>query len=234
MDDSISAFFQCFGNKRAVFECLGSFRRFYPLETVSLVSDAGEDFSDVAGFFKNVNFRRSDVNSMPNGRLAGLGGLAEYLSRIYAHCLSVDSRWVVLLEEDVATLRRVRSFPAFCAAGPRLNPYSDALTAFLVDRFGPQRFGYGMCGGSIFSRDAFVAAYRARPDFDFLASLDDRVAGWGDIPLTLLFQVCGFGYGVWGEVSERTHPGSPIVRDSAFDHAFKFWYGVPWDDSLIE
>lgn len=227
--DTLSVYFQAHSHPRAVFECLRSFRYHHPepeLE-ITLLSDAGEDFSRVADLF-GARFIYSDLNILPGGRMRGIEGVGEYLDRIHRHCLSHDSRWVILMEEDVQTLRRIRSFPTTTAAGTRMNPYSPELTRFLVSRFGPKEYGYGMCGGSIFCRESFLASYRHLPEIADCVPLDGRLAGWGDLPLTLLFHLGGHDYSVWDETSERTHPSHPILReDAALDHAFRYYYEIP-------
>lgn len=229
MNNTISVYMQVYSNKRAVYECLYSFRRYYPDEPITLVCDGGEDFSSIADEF-NCTYRYCQENILPHGRMRGLAAVNEYLTRIKEHCVSTFSDWVVLLEEDVQTLRRIKYFPEADCAGTRMNPYSPALTALLTKQFGPGVYGYGMCGGSIFRRESFLHAYGR--DLTPYVHFDDRIAGWGDIPLTLIFHLAGLRYQVWSEVSERNHPRDPIVRDSAFDHAFKYWYSIPYEVSV--
>ncbi len=234
-EPTISAYIQCYSNKRALYETLTTFRKFYETEAVTLVSDDGDDFSKFAQRF-NLDYYRSDKNANP-GNL-GEDGARECLRRIYHHCLGVSSDYVVNLEEDVITRRRIRHFPATVCGGPRFNRLAEPMNRYLQQLNNTtEDFGYVMCGGSIFYRPAFIAAYEKQNlDLEFLQTLDDRVVVYLDVVLTVMFLINGYTSGVWEEVSETKHPkkGWRIFRDSAFDHADKTWYGLDFDESVLD
>lgn len=235
MHDSISVYMQVYNHKRATLEALRSFRTFYRTEPVTVLSDDGEDFASIceAAKARYIHAQTRTRQGPHHGAGMGLDGVLEYLRRIYEHCISVDSDWVVLFDEDVRTLRRIRAFPGTDAAGPRMNPYSPALTQRLIAEFGHRQYGYGICGGAIWRRMSFIKAYESNRSIAQYVRYDDRLDQWSDIPLTLLFHINSLTFSVWNEVSELTHPHSPIVRDSAFDHAYKRWYGEPFDGSML-
>lgn len=228
---TISVYFQVFSNKRAVFECLKSFRLIYNNEPITLVSDCGENFDEMVPKF-NLNYYKADKNILPKGKMSGIDGVKEYLKRINEHCLNNDSEWVLLMEEDVQSQRKINHFPSTECAGPRLNPYSTQLNNYLISIYGYKNYGYGICGGSIFKREAFLNAYKNTPNIEDYVQYDNRLSGWGDIPLTLLFHLSGYNYSIWNEVSEKTHYTNPIIRDSAFDHAYKYWYNKEYISEL--
>lgn len=235
-EPTVSAYIQCHSNPSALFHTLQSFRTAYPTEPVTLVSDRGDDLSKFARHF-DTDYYWSDKKCDPRGRL-GVDGTREYLRRIYQHCTTVSSDYVVVLEEDVTTLRRIRSFPTTACAGPRFNGLSPSLTRYLqrLNR-SLQEYGYAMCGGSIFDRRVFVRCYEARRlDLPLLARLDPAVTQYSDVALTVIFLVNGYSYSVWDEISEAHHPIEElrIFRDAAFDHNDKRWYGVPFDMRLLE
>jgi hypothetical protein len=230
MGDSLSVYMQVYRNPRATFEALRSFRSFYRREPITVVSDGGEDFSEICNA---VGARFIHSKTTTTTQRMTLPGVYEYLARIYAHCQAVDSKWVVLFEDDVRTVRTVRDFPLTDCAGPRFNIYHQNLTKVLVEKFGSMPFGYGMCGGSVFNRQVFIDCYEANRSLEPYVSLDERVSSWSDLPLTLLFQINGRSYSVWSEVSEIFHPTHPIIRDAAFDHAYKYWYDKPFTVELL-
>lgn len=235
INPTLSAYMQCFSNKAAVYQTLRSFRTYYPSERITLVSDAGEDFTRFAAHF-NLHYHWSGQHCDPRGQL-GETGAREYLRRIYDHCVRADSDFVVLLEEDVTTCRKVRQFPTTACAGPRRNAFSDQLNRYLQDLNGTSLdYGYGMCGGSVFDRRTFIDSYEKRNlDLALLSTLDTAVIHYSDLPLTLIFLVNGHAYSIWPEVSERYHPMEElrIHRDAAFDHNDKRWYGQEFDESLV-
>jgi hypothetical protein len=235
-ESTISAYIQCYSNKAALYHTLSSFRKFYSSEPVTLVSDCGEDFSKFARYF-GLTYYRSDKRCDPRGNL-GQEGTLEYLKRIYEHCLGVRSDYVILLEEDVITCRRIARFPTTDCAGPRFNPLADGLNRYLQKiNNTTEDYGYAMCGGAIFNRQIYIDCYEQHNfDLDVLKTLEPRIIQYSDIPLTVIFLVNGHSYGVWDEVSEAHHPVKEmrIFRDSAFDHNDKKWYGEDFDEALLE
>lgn len=232
-EPSISAYMQCWSEKLATHHALASFRRSYPAETITLVSDQGEHFDSFAARFR-LRYYRSEHKADP--RHLGIAGAREYLRRIHDHCLHSTSDFVVLLEDDVTTRRRVRRFPAADCAGPRSNPFSEPFNAYLRRLLGTtQDYGYGLCGGAIFHRQTFLDCYACPFPLDVLGRLDEGVVTFSDMVLTALFLVNGRRFEIWDEISEAHHPVPElrIVRDAAFDHADKRWYGVPFDERLL-
>lgn len=233
-EPTISAYMQCYSNKRALYETLTSFRAFYETEAVTLVSDCGEDFSSFAEHF-GLYYYWSDRKGDP--RCLGKDGALEYLRRIYEHCTRATSDYVVMLEEDVITLRRIRQFPTTECAGPRHNRLAEPLNRYLQKLNNTTRkYGYAMCGACIFDRKVYMSCYEKDDfDLDFLMRLDKNIIRYSDVVLTVIFLVNGYSYSVWQEVSEAQHPNehARIFRDAAFDHADKTWYDVEFDESLL-
>ena len=233
-EPTISAYVQCYSNKAALYHALASFRKAYPAEFVTLVSDRGDDFSKFAEHF-HLHYYRSEQKGDP-GNL-GKDGAREYLRRIYEHCCRVTSDYVVILEEDVITKRKIKRFPSSDCGGPRFNGLPDPLNRYLQKIHNTTRdYGYAMCGGSIFNRLIFISCYEKHNlDLDYLATLDKIIVQYGDVVLTMLFLINGYSYSVWDEVSEENHPVEDlrIFRDSALDHANKKWYGANFDESLL-
>jgi hypothetical protein len=234
-EPSISAYIQCNSNKAALYQTLASFRKVYPTEIVTLVSDRGDDFRKFAEYFQ-LHYYRSEQKCDPRGNL-GKAGAREYLKRIYEHCCRVTSDYVVILEEDVITKRKIHRFPSSDCAGPRFNRLAGPLSRYLQQLNNTtQDYGYAMCGGSIFDRRVYISCYQKQNlDLDYLETLDKMVVQYSDVVLTVLFLVNGYSYGVWDEISEENHPVEHlrIFRDSAFDHNDKRWYGADFDEALL-
>lgn len=230
MTDAFSVFMQVYSHKRAVFEALKSFRTFYKSEHITVLSDHGDDFSSIC---EAANAKYIHAPTRITLGTMNIDGVYEWLKRIYEHCISVDSEWVLLFEEDVRTVRKIRHFPTTDAGGPRMNSYSPALTQKLIEDFGYKQYGYGLAGGAAWKRQAYIDAYNGNRNIEDYVQYDDRVAVWADIPLTLLFHINGFTYSEWDEISEITHARAPIVRDSAFDHAYKYWTDKEFHEDLL-
>lgn len=232
MKNTISVHMQVYDNKRATLESLRSFRRVYRDSPITVVSDGGADFTSICDAV-GARYLYSDITTTTQKMT--LPGVYEYLRRIYEHCKSVDTEWVILFEDDVRVLRPIRYFPDGVCGGPRSLAYAPEVTKKMKEDFGPKRvYRYNMCGGSIFRREVFIDSYERNRDLEPYAKAHSQVSQWSDIALTLLFQINGYDYSVWYEVSELFHRWSPIVRDSAIDHAYKYWYDKPFREEMLD
>ena len=215
---NFSVHMQCYKNELAVEKCIESFRKWYPNEQFRLVSDNGSDFSELAKRY-NLVFDYKSHNILPKGKFANKEDVYIYLERIYETCLLFDSEWIILFEDDVLTKGHIIEYPSTSVAGISNHSYSYPLLQHLNDN----NAGYGMCGGSIFKRKVFIECYeRKNFDIKLLSKLDERVAIWTDLPLTLLFQINEYEYSIWRGVDE---PTSGIYKiGSAFQHNYKEFY----------
>lgn len=238
MGDSISAYVQVYKQQRAVFEALKSFRTHYRDEPITILSDNGDDFSRMSTAFdaKYIHSRERVVTGpeLRTTNLWPLEGTYRWFDRLYDHCRTFETDWVVFLTSGTRTIRRIRFFPNTPIAGARMNPFSPDLTNHLISRFGHRTYAYGCSGGGMFRRDAFMTAYETNRNLDEYVQYDQGVDLYSDLAFGLFFFINGFDYSVWDEVSEIFHEGAPIVRDSAFDHGYKYWYGKEFDERLLD
>lgn len=235
-DLTLSAYMQVYGNKRAVLESLKSFRAHYPASKISLVSDGGEDFAAFAPAFA-LDYEYSPVNVLPHTRLFNPDAARLYLKRIYRHCLRTKSTWVLILEEDVFTYRRVRQYPQVHSAGPRANPFSSEFNEYLNTRRNTRgvSYYYNLCGGGVFHRETYIGCFEQDQfDLNFAWLLDERLAAT-DALLSAFLLANNQDNAVWEEVSEKHIARQDLVinRDAAFDHNDKRWYGQPYDSSML-
>lgn len=238
MDNSFSVFIQVYNQKRAIFEVMKSFRTWYPDIPVSMVSDAGEDFSEIADAF-GATYVHSDMRTVVGtpkrtGNMMTLDGVYEWFRRVYRHCLSVDTEWIIFLYGSTRTLREIRSFPETAVAGARMNPFSPSLDDYLKRNLGDRQYGYGTSGGGIVKRQAWIDTYEANIDLGKFVAYDPGVALYNDLAMGLWFYLNNYDYSIWDEVSEIFHESAPIIRDSAFDHGYKYWYDKEWEESLLD
>jgi hypothetical protein len=232
---TLSAVIQCHSQKMALYKTIESFRTHYPVEDITIISDNSEDYSDISSHF-NCNYIFSEINSNP-GDFKNINCTKEYLKRIYDHCKNTNSNYVVLLETDVTTLRKVKYFPKHCG-GPRYNSFSEKINNYLNQKLNTnKKYGYAMCGGSCFNREIFIKCYENKTiDFETLKFIDENSVKYGDIILTILFILNNYEYEIWNEVSEKNHYLNEfkIIRDSAFDHQDKYWYNKSFCKELIK
>ena len=227
-ENTIGVHFQTYKNRNAVDIAISSFRQHYPDTPFRMVSDAGEDFSDLAEKY-NCIFDYETENICPKAIFAGhplilpvCGGEADFrgakvwLRRVYDTAKKFDTDWIVLYEDDVYTQGRILEFPNTDAAGAGGGSYG-ALLGILMSRCQkPNLWQYGMVGGSIFNREFFVNAYEKYIDeFDvkYLASIDDRIGGWSDILINSFIAYSGGNYSVWSGLGGGNYnPNAPFLH----------------------
>jgi hypothetical protein len=205
--------------------CISSFRKYHDSSHITIVTEQICNFSEYEEKY-NVEVVNSNIKCDPRGRLNFLT-LREYLKRIYQHCIKTQEEFTVILEDDVMTYKPISKRPLTSCAGPRINPYQEGLIRFLQEKFNSKNFyGYGMSGGSIFKTEDFINSYEKNIDFEFFSLKDSRIPYYSDVSLTLLFQLSGYEYSEWEDVSEKFHKdiNQRIYRDSALDHNDKRLY----------
>jgi hypothetical protein len=236
MKETLGVHYQTWKNRPAVEYVLENFRKYYPNSPIRMVSDAGDDFSDLADKF-SCTFVYEDTNVLPRGILAGhpmsgvtditpLGGYT-WLRRLYDTCKSMDTDWILIMEDDVLTKGIIKEYPTTDAGGFAALPLYSPLTQFLLTRNNRnQTWAYGLCGGGIISRNFFIYAYENNIEsfsIKELSKLDDRVVGWTDILLTVFILFCNGSYSVWDGVDQLEYGLTP---NAAFQHNVKVMYEV--------
>ncbi|HVU80080.1 MAG TPA: hypothetical protein VHD37_01815 [Candidatus Paceibacterota bacterium] len=227
VDLDFCAYFQCYKNKRATSEALRSFRKQYPEVPVLLLSDGGDDFSDLAREF-GCEYYHDPVN---------IGywpckDMARWFERLARACERFGREWVIILEDDVRTRDRISKYPNAHLSGQGggrgtrvLKQLSPAAQSFIKELYpDAEAFGISGCGGSIFHRDSFMDCYKAlKPDhLKHWSQLDPGVEGATDIALTFLFLANGYTVRRWLDLSHDTLGN--WGAGSAFDHQFKAYY----------
>ena len=242
-NNTIGVHYQTWKNRTAVDLVLKNFRKHYPEAPLRMVSDGGEDFSDLAKEYDCI-FDYEEENIYPKAVFLGHpnhkkevtfeGGLV-WLRRLYDTCKQFDTDWIILMEDDIYTLGKIKSFPSTNGAGAE-NPlmFTNALTQFLLTRNSVNTlYSYGMCGGAILDRKFFVEGYeRCIDEFDikYLSQLDHRVGGWSDTLVTTFIIFCGGTNGMWKGTSGGINglwtatDTSHINIEAAFLHGDKSIY----------
>lgn len=227
---TVSAFLQTVTHNKSNYTAIKTFRNFHPNSDITIYSDNGDSFDDYSKEF-DAKFLIDQHHIDPRGKL-NYDKLIIYFNRIKQHCLNTNSDYVVILEDDVMTYKEISIYPDTECAGPRVNPYSFNLNTYLQNKFNTKDiYGYGMSGGSIFHREKFLYSISSVSKLEELKKLnyfDDRICSYSDVGLTLIFQLNGYTYGIWYDVSEKYHndPAQIIVRDAALDHNDKRLYNT--------
>ena len=230
IDLKIGAYYQCYRDKYATYMALQSFRKYYIDAPVYLVSDGGDDFSNIAKYF-NCDYDRK--KRMGNGTTTRGNNITEWFNRLAETCNKYkDVDWIIILEDDVYTRGKIKHLPPAPLAGPCTMPFTDKAIA-AIRKLHPhiKINGYSGCGGSIFHRETFLKCINNMYDPKWANQLDSRIHYDSDASLTFLFLYNGYENELWLDQSELSRGyGNP---NAAFDHQYKKHYNKQWDDSFL-
>lgn len=94
----LAAIFQCYKNPLATYECLESFRRFYPDSQVVLLSDNGYDYTEMAKHFKCTYIHETAHCGLSAKKT---DGYLQTVERLLKMITQIRSDYFILLEDDV-------------------------------------------------------------------------------------------------------------------------------------
>jgi len=226
MENSFSVHHQTYNNKKAVDYTISEFRKYFPIEEYRLISDNGEDFSDLEEKF-NINFVFKNKNTFPGGRFQNIQNCYDWLERVNETCELYNTEWVVIFEDDVLTQNNDIQFPTEDSAGMSPHQWSPGLTTLLKTKNTKNKnWGYGMCGGSIFRRESFLQSYKKIDEFDLeiISRLDKRIIGYSDTLINSFLQYFGYSYQKWDCLDDMSLPGHEYSKKSCFIHGNKLYY----------
>ena len=216
--------YQTWKNEKATEFVLSKFREHFPNERLRLVSDNGSDYTHFISKY-NIDFHFSNIST--GSRLKTIDACYTWLERVYDTCTLYDTDWIVIFEDDVITQNNNIIFPQEDSGGMIAWPWQTPLTELLKSRNAKNKlFGYGMCGGSIFRREAFINAYFKIHEFDlnYIASLDNRVVGYSDTLIGCFLQYFGYSYQIWESTDDMTYPNREPSKTACFIHGYKELY----------
>lgn len=160
----IGAYYQCYKQPHAFINACKSYRKIYPHNTLFIVSDAGDDFSEAAEHFGALEYIRNEARS-GNGQTTNLQNYAKisiFITNFLTGARAMKEPFFILLEDDVTLLRSV-IFPhtgweiyGNNAKTARFNNATISYLRKLNVLHNTNNFYYGGCGGSLFRTDFFA------------------------------------------------------------------------------
>lgn len=227
-------------NMLATYTALKQLRKIYPDAPVAFFEDNSNNLKDIAEKF-NCDYTKIPFNPeyaykrmLISDRKTGL----LFLKRVYDSCITTlkECEWVMIFEDDVWLQSEIKYFPTLDFGGNFGHGYQTPMYEYLKNRFGVtdnsrsynsplgQLEGYGICGGGVFKREAYLEAYSRvnEIDWDYLETLDNRITMYGDAILSFIMLHAGFRYQPWSEFVQY-YPGisyspKPVI------HAVKYFY----------
>lgn len=158
---SLGAFYQVYNNKPAARHVLGHFKQCFPNSPVVLISDGGEDFSDVAHEYGCFYTKRHNiVNNFINP--CNAAQMREWWFRQKLTTKVCKTDYVILLEDDVYIQQSFEIKEDFHLRGVRCgNAFSPMMLKDISDSSPILHHtnDYGMCGGSIYNTASLLSVY---------------------------------------------------------------------------
>jgi len=220
MEVQFGVFYQVYNNKNSARFVLDNFREHFPDNPITMISDGGDDFSDIAdeygcSFHMRENIYGNAENNYDRHAYDAYRTI-EWWKRQKLACDESGLDYTMILEDDVYVTRHFDIDPPFQLRGVRrANSLTPALIKEIND-LGYEASVYGMCGGSIYNAKTFRMIYNdvirdIEENMDKLMgddpNLQYRLLGAVDANITYHYNKRGYKYEVapWlGQVNEGT------------------------------
>jgi hypothetical protein len=207
---TLAVYHQGFKNRKATEEAVKNFRK-YNDGPYFLVSDGGEDFSDIAEKY-NCHYHHSNWNLglRDENHPSGIYGMEkdevlEWLHRFYLACTVAESDHIMMMEDDVLVKGNIDIHDDVEFSGLYIpgNVMDQKMIDYLTEKYDAKFYNnwYGIPGGSIFKTKTFVENYDRitkifDEEFDYIKKNLYGNIGWVDIWMTVYFYLCRKEYTV--------------------------------------
>jgi hypothetical protein len=157
----IGAFYQAYNKPRCVDFVLSNFRKHYPDTDVVLISDGGNDFSDIAAKYKCMYFYEQNLSGDMSDKSKGLASsyfhssdvLVNYVLRFGKYIQNIKNKKIMILEDDVYVIQKTSSDTPYDLNGINLlESLPEPVCMYLKNI---SKIPYGGCGGCILKTEFF-------------------------------------------------------------------------------
>jgi hypothetical protein len=177
---TLGAYYQAYKRPNCVDFVLTNFRQHYPNTPVVLVSDGGDDFSNLANkynckyFFEEnltcfhdvvdgnrYNYPKKWINNADEK----LSALKKYIKRIGNHIKKLNTDYFILLEDDVYVMNKTNldSLEYKINGNNPHHSYPEEVCQYLIKQ---NYLSYGGCGGCIFDVKFFDTIINKNPNIE--------------------------------------------------------------------
>lgn len=212
MNNEISAYLWGYKNYIAGVKSVESFKQFYPNSDVFVRIDIDGDIenykSNLESYNIDVKLQKSKLGYpgifTPSGHDAGrdhwpYDNLYTWLESIYECCKLTESKYMIILEEDVFLMKPISIIKDDfgVAIVKNRNWFPNRIMNFIEEVGGnTNTIGYGACGGAIINTKTFIHGFDnsislLKEQFDDI-SKQTKLVGWSDMMLQVIV-MCGGG-----------------------------------------
>lgn len=237
---SLSVFHSAFKNKRATEQAIKNFRE-HNDGPYFLVSDGGDDFSEIAEkyncfyYHADWNLKLRDHND-PSGIYGNTKEeTLEWLRRFRMACDYAKTDHIMMMEDDVLIRGQINVDDDVEVAGldgpQNRNRVHQELIEYLTEKYDAKFYNnwYAITGGAIFKIKTFVENYDKvikifDDEFDFIKDNLMKSIGCIDVWMTVYYALCRKEYTINPYFTETTN--NPNWRDPnyAIVHHYKEHY----------
>lgn len=223
MNKTFTVYHQCYKNKKATEFAIQQFRRYNPNVPYYLISDNGEDFSDIAEKY-NCYFvldkNNTGMNYLPaeNARIL--------YQRLVDCFYRFNTDYVLLMEDDVLC-RGTVLIKDDCNLAMSYVPLNKIyLYDTIIKKYNPTPNvdWYGATGGSFLNKNVFTIKENIKKVHQFINEDHDQKMGSMDQFITTLYLICGYDCSVNTYLGETHRTPNWKELDLPLIHNFKEMY----------
>lgn len=222
---SFGVYHQCFNNLKATEYAIREFRMHNPDVPYCLLSDGGEDFSEIANKY-NCHFVKASENIGTNYLEKDAAKI--YLNRLKNAFIFCDTDYLLTMEDDVLCRGKLileNDFNVAMAYVPG-NKLRSHILSKCIEKYSitPNVDWYGACGGSFLNRNIFFDEDKVKLVNQFLEEDFEPILGSIDEFIVMLYLICGLDCSV-NDALGQTH-STPNWQETTLPliHCYKEMY----------
>ena len=222
---SFGVYHQCYKNFRATEFAISQFRKYNPSVPYYLLSDGGDDFSEIADKY-NCYFVRAPENIGTTYLEKEAAKI--YLNRLKSAFIFCDTDYILTMEDDVLCRDKLVLHEDFNLAMSYVpgNKLRSRIFTKCIEKYriNPNVDWYGACGGSFLNKNIFFDEEKIKLIDQFIEEDFEPILGSIDEFIVMLYLICGLDCSI-NEGLGQTH-STPNWRESNLPliHCYKEMY----------
>lgn len=236
---TLGVFHQCFKNLKATEHAISSFRKFHKNNPYVLISDNGDDFSQLAAKY-DCHYLHEPINLgyRDHTHPSGIYGMTKdevltWLTRFKKACEICKTDFILMMEDDILIRGEINVPEDWDFAGYGLpgNKFQPELMKYLSEKYDVfwNVDYYGTGGGSVFKIKPYIENFERvykifNEEFDFIKTNLCGNFGWVDVWMPVYYYLCGKQYTQNYLLTETTSNGNWLNSGEPIVHRYKNYY----------
>jgi hypothetical protein len=234
------AFIQCYKSPYATYKCLESFRKFYPDNTIVILSDNGYDYTEMSKYFNCIYIHSYENVPLCNKYSSGkkyIENVNKIITRFETAFNLISEDYVMWLEDDVSINNRISDIFMYDINGFCPNKYDNSMIKKLSEKYDfineGNIYAWGGHGGSVFHRKNILKYFENKE------IINDVLINWYEYIQYhvichdfLISLIVNLNKGNIGSYSGHYDGYNGLNTDIIVQHQYKVWYNIPLPDNL--